>query len=92
MSESKIELNARKIRNGIRKELAVQKEKMWDKLSTEYSPPPFTVTFKMGPYDARIRTKSSPRTPTPKKSWDEVDLKGDSFYSASYDEVAKDDE
>jgi len=36
MSESKIQLNERKIRNGIRKSVEAQTRQMWDKLSSIY--------------------------------------------------------
>ena len=36
MSETKIQLNNRKIQNGIRKEKEARERKMWDKLSSTY--------------------------------------------------------
>lgn len=41
MSETKVELQQRKIRNGIRKENARQQKKIWDKLTAPAPPPPF---------------------------------------------------
>lgn len=93
MSESKIELNARKIRNGIRKELEARQKKLWDTLSTEYTPPPFTVNFRMG--SLQIGKQSvTPITyaKNAKKSWEEVDLKGHTFDSVFIDEIVKEDE
>ena len=93
MSESKIELNARKIRNGARKELEARQKKLWDTLSTEYTPPPFTVRFIMEPYDKKIYTKSvTPVTHNAKKSWEYHDCKGDTFDSVFIDEFGKEDE
>jgi hypothetical protein len=40
MNESKIELNARKIRNGIRRQKAREQDKIWKKLSTSAPPDP----------------------------------------------------
>ena len=78
MSESKIELNARKIRNGIRKELEARQKKLWDTLSTEYTPPPFTVTFRMGPYNV-IRDMTS-------------DDLSENTFDIVFDEFTKDDD
>ena len=93
MSESKIELNARKIRTGRRKELEARQKKLWDTLSTEYTPPPFTVTFRMGPYDTKVLSRSvTPATHNAKKNWEEVDIKGLTFDSIFIDEFGKDDD
>ena len=91
MSESKLELNERKIRNGIRKEKEAREKKLWDTLSTEYRPPPFAVTFRMGPLNLTTQPVTA-KTHNAKKSWDEVDLKGKTFDTVIIDEIAKKDE
>lgn len=60
MSESKIELNERKIRNGIRKEQETRKKQMWNKLSGTY-----TTKFTFG--DMRMEVTKQAVTTPPRK-------------------------
>ena len=57
MSESKVEMQQRKIRNGIRKEKEARERKMWDTLSSEA--PVYRKTFSMGMFNNAVAIKDT---------------------------------